>query len=58
MKQSIGQVAVVVHDYDEAIAFYVGTLGFILVEDTYVPEQGKRWVILSLLRFSIRCHDG
>jgi catechol 2,3-dioxygenase-like lactoylglutathione lyase family enzyme len=47
MPQSIGQVAVVVRDYDEALSFYVGTLGFSLVEDTYVPEQSKRWVVVS-----------
>jgi len=47
MPQSIGQVAVVVRDYDEALGFYVGTLGFTLVEDTYVPEQDKRWIVVS-----------
>lgn len=47
MRQSIGQVAVVVRDYDEALAFYVGTLGFTLVEDTYIPEQDKRWVVVA-----------
>lgn len=47
MPQSIGQVAVVVRDYDEALSFYIGTLGFSLVEDTYVPEQDKRWVVVS-----------
>jgi catechol 2,3-dioxygenase-like lactoylglutathione lyase family enzyme len=47
MKQSIGLVSVVVHEYDEAIAFYVGRLGFTLLEDTYVPEQGKRWVVVA-----------
>ena len=47
MKQSIGQVAVVVRDYDEAIAFYVGMLGFTLIEDTYIPEQDKRWVMVA-----------
>ena len=31
MKQSIATVALVVRDYDEALAFYVGTLGFTLV---------------------------
>jgi catechol 2,3-dioxygenase-like lactoylglutathione lyase family enzyme len=36
----------VVRDYDAAIAFYVGKLGFELVEDTYQPEQDKRWVIV------------
>ena len=47
MKQSIGQIALVVRDYDEAIHFYVGTLGFTLVQDTYIPEQDKRWVIIA-----------
>jgi catechol 2,3-dioxygenase-like lactoylglutathione lyase family enzyme len=47
MKQSIGLVALVVREYDEAIAFYVGTLGFTLVEDTYVPQQDKRWVVVA-----------
>ena len=47
MKQSIGLVSLVVREYGEAIAFYVGILGFTLVEDTYVPEQGKRWVVVA-----------
>ena len=47
MKQSIGLVSLVVRDYDEAIAFYVGTLGFVLVEDTYIEEQDKRWVVVA-----------
>ena len=47
MRQSIGQVALVVREYDEAIDFYVGTLGFRLVEDTYIPEQDKRWVVVA-----------
>ena len=47
MKQAIGLVALVVRDYDEALAFYVGTLGFDLVEDTPVPEQKKRWVVVA-----------
>jgi catechol 2,3-dioxygenase-like lactoylglutathione lyase family enzyme len=47
MKQAIGLVALVVRDYDEALAFYVGRLGFGLVEDTPVPEQKKRWVVVS-----------
>ena len=37
----------VVRDYDEAIAFYCGKLGFELVEDTYQPEQDKRWVVVA-----------
>ena len=47
MKQSIGLVALVVREYDEAIAFYVGALGFTLVEDSFVPEQNKRWVVVA-----------
>ena len=47
MKQSIGLVSLVVHDYDEAIAFYVGVLGFSLVEDSVVPAQQKRWVVIA-----------
>lgn len=47
MKQSIGQIALVVRDYDEAIAFYVKTLGFTLVEDTYIAAQDKRWVVVA-----------
>ncbi len=42
----LAHIALVVRDYDEAIAFYVGKLGFTLVEDTYQPEQDKRWVTI------------
>ncbi len=45
MVQHLGAVALVVRDYDEAIAFYVGALGFALLEDTDLG-QGKRWVVL------------
>ena len=47
MKQSLGLVSLVVRDYDEAIEFFVGKLGFSLVEDSFVPEQAKRWVVVS-----------
>jgi catechol 2,3-dioxygenase-like lactoylglutathione lyase family enzyme len=47
VKQRIGLVSLVVRDYDEALAFYVGVLGFGLVEDLYVPEQDKRWVVVA-----------
>jgi catechol 2,3-dioxygenase-like lactoylglutathione lyase family enzyme len=47
MKQSIVHVALVVEDYDEAIEFYTKKLHFTLVEDTYQPEQDKRWVVVS-----------
>jgi catechol 2,3-dioxygenase-like lactoylglutathione lyase family enzyme len=46
MRRSIAHVALVVRDYDEAIDFYVGKLGFDLVEDSYQPEQDKRWVVV------------
>ena len=46
MTQTLAHVAIVVRDYDEAIGFYVNTLGFDLVEDTYQPEQDKRWVVV------------
>jgi catechol 2,3-dioxygenase-like lactoylglutathione lyase family enzyme len=45
--QSIGLVSLVVRDYDEALEFFVGKLGFGLVEDTPVPEQSKRWVVIG-----------
>jgi catechol 2,3-dioxygenase-like lactoylglutathione lyase family enzyme len=47
MKQSIAHVAVVVRDYDEAIEFFTKKLDFRLVEDTYQPEQDKRWVVVA-----------
>ena len=47
MKQSIEHMALVVRDYDEAIDFYTKTLNFTLVEDTYQPEQDKRWVVVA-----------
>ena len=47
MKQSIVHIALVVRDYDEAIEFYTKKLHFTLVEDTYQPQQDKRWVVVS-----------
>ncbi|WP_349255348.1 VOC family protein [Sphingopyxis sp.] len=47
MRQSLAHVALVVRDYDEAIDFYVGTLGFTLVADDYQPAQDKRWVLVA-----------
>jgi catechol 2,3-dioxygenase-like lactoylglutathione lyase family enzyme len=46
VNQSIAHIALVIRDYDEAIDFYVGKLRFELVEDTYQPEQDKRWVVV------------
>ncbi len=47
MKQAIIHIALVVRDYDEAIDFYTNTLNFDLIEDTYQPEQDKRWVVVA-----------
>jgi len=47
MKQTIGYIAVVVRDYDEALDFYVNTLGFALIEDTFIESQNKRWVLVA-----------
>ena len=47
MRQTLGLIALVVADYDEALAFYVGKLGFAVVEDKFVPEQNKRWVVIE-----------
>ena len=45
--QRLGLVSLVVRDYDDALAFYTGKLGFSLVEDSFVPEQNKRWVVIE-----------
>lgn len=47
MQQSILHVALVVRDYDEAIEFFCGKLNFTLVDDSYQPEQDKRWVVVA-----------
>ena len=46
MPQNISAVALVVPDYDRAIAFYVEALGFELVEDTPLGD-GRRWVLVA-----------
>jgi catechol 2,3-dioxygenase-like lactoylglutathione lyase family enzyme len=47
MRQTIGYIALVVRDYDEAINFYVRALDFVLIEDTFIEAQNKRWVLLA-----------
>lgn len=47
MKQEIVHIAIVVRDYDEALDFYIDKLKFQLIEDTYQPEQDKRWVVIA-----------
>lgn len=46
MKQNLGHVALVVRDYDEALAFFTGTLRFTVVEDTRLSAD-KRWVVVA-----------
>jgi catechol 2,3-dioxygenase-like lactoylglutathione lyase family enzyme len=46
MKQTLGHVALVVREYDEAIAFFTRTLNFKLIEDTPMSEE-KRWVLIA-----------
>lgn len=46
MSQSLARVSLVVRDYDEAIAFFTGSLGFNLVEDTPLSDS-KRWVVVA-----------
>ncbi|CAN5232279.1 VOC family protein [soil metagenome] len=46
MAQHLALLSLLVRDYDEALAFYVGKLGFSLVEDSDLGA-GKRWVVVS-----------
>ena len=47
MTNYLAHIALVVADYDEAIAWYTGVLGFTLVADEYQSEQDKRWVLVK-----------
>ena len=47
MRQEIIHIALVVKDYDEAIDFYTQKLGFELLEDTFLVEENKRWVVVA-----------
>jgi catechol 2,3-dioxygenase-like lactoylglutathione lyase family enzyme len=46
MRQFISLSTLVVRDYDEALAFYVGVLGFTCVQDIEQTAQAKRWVVV------------
>jgi catechol 2,3-dioxygenase-like lactoylglutathione lyase family enzyme len=46
MNQTLGHVAVIVRDYEEALAFFTRTLNFRVVEDTRLSEE-KRWVLIA-----------
>ncbi len=47
MAQFMALTSLVVKDYDEAIAYFTGVLGFELIEDTPLPEENKRWVVIA-----------
>lgn len=50
MAQTLGYVALVVRDYDEALEFFTRSLGFIVVEDSVARDRAgneKRWVLVS-----------
>ena len=47
MTQSLAHVALIVRDYDEAIAWFTGKLGFTVVADEPQPGQDKRWVLIA-----------
>src|SRR3989304_6121858 len=47
MRQALIHVTLVVRDYDKAIQLYCPKLHFALVEDSYQPEQDKRWVVVA-----------
>ncbi len=47
MNRRLTNITILVTDYDEAINFYTGVLGFRLVEDTYIEAEDKRWVVVS-----------
>src|SRR5688500_10220251 len=47
MAQSLAHLALVVRDYDEAIAWFRDKLGFELIADEYQPEQERRWVLVA-----------
>ena len=47
MSARLAHVALLVRDYDEAIAWFTEKLGFRLIADDPVPEQGKRWVLIA-----------
>jgi catechol 2,3-dioxygenase-like lactoylglutathione lyase family enzyme len=46
MRQNLWLTTLLVRDYDEALAFYVGKLGFELREDTILTDT-KRWVVVA-----------
>jgi len=45
MTQFIAAISLVVPDYDQAVSFYVGLLGFDLIEDTQIDEDSRRVLV-------------
>jgi catechol 2,3-dioxygenase-like lactoylglutathione lyase family enzyme len=44
--QRLGQIALLVRDYDEALDYFIRTLGFECIKDT-VQSETKRWVVVA-----------
>jgi catechol 2,3-dioxygenase-like lactoylglutathione lyase family enzyme len=59
VRQSLGLVSLVVRDYDEALEFFVGRLGFTLVEDTYIAKRydDRDWWA-DFRNHAWQCYDG
>lgn len=47
MSQTIGLLSLVIDNYDRAIDYYTKVLDFELIEDTHLPDENKRWVVVS-----------
>lgn len=47
MKQAIAYISLLVRDYEEALDFYIRKLGFEVLEDTWLPEENKRWLVIA-----------
>ena len=47
MPQALALISFLVREYDEAVAYFTQTLGFRLIEDRFIPEQNKRWVVVA-----------
>jgi catechol 2,3-dioxygenase-like lactoylglutathione lyase family enzyme len=47
MSKALAAVSLLVREYDEAIEFFCNKLNFKLIEDSYQPEQDKRWVVVA-----------
>lgn len=56
--RTINTISLLVHDYDEAIAFYTEKMGFQLLEDTALADSDKRWVVISPCSLEGTANDG